>query len=93
MQLAHFIGPEQAMIDGDKHLLAGDRGVLGLQNERRCQERPVNARGAIMRGGAPHAVIDPRRRSNVTPRNSGAATGLSKSDLVRSHSINPQQCY
>ncbi len=65
VQLPHVFGPEQAVIDRHDYLAAGRSAVLRLKDERRRQQRPMNAGGAIVRGCAPHAVINPHRRRDI----------------------------
>src|SRR5262249_3016496 len=54
-QRLHLLPPEQAQVDGDDDLLVidGDRPVCGLENQRGCRQRPVNAGRLIMAGRSP----------------------------------------
>jgi hypothetical protein len=77
----HLAIPEQTVIDGQQNLfrfLRIDRHWLfqWLKDNGIGRERPMNARRPVVRGSAPHAVVDANRRCNVTAGETQPATRL-----------------
>jgi hypothetical protein len=72
------------MIDGDKDdwLCCIVTRIFRLQNHDRGSQWAVDSGGAIMRRGAPHSVVDPNGRRDVTPGDASVAAALWKFDSV-----------
>jgi len=73
--VVHLCGPQQAVIEGHDDLELV-RGMRVLQVQHRCGQRPVDAGRAIVRGRAPHAMVDSHGRRDVAARHAGQQTAL-----------------
>src|SRR4051794_6114636 len=73
---------DDAMIERNEHERLARSSIRWAQGEHGRHERTMNARRAVMRGGAPHAVIHPDGRRDIAAGDAGAAVTLWEYDLV-----------
>ena len=77
----HFLRPQQAVVQSDDDLeLVRRMRVLQVQDRRR--QRPMNAGRTLVRGRAPHAVVDAHRRRDVAAGDTNQAAALRRFDAV-----------
>ena len=76
VKLPHVVGAEQTVIDGDEDLPVGRSLSCDSRTSAVANKRPVNARGAVVSGGAPHAVVDAHGRGDVAAGDRRAAGRL-----------------